>query len=314
MTFVGCTGDARRVSKAELPGCAAGRGKGRDSELAEKKQIRLVAFDLDGTTLHGHAALSDRNRQAMEQAAAAGILMVPATGRVKNFIPPCLTALPFIRYAITSNGGAVWDLHENKLVCGNRIPTETALRVQRVFDDYKLYVEYYVNGRGVTRRGDPERAGTLYGLPEKMFYFLTKDYAFADSLSGYLRETGAEPEKINMMFIPEQVRAEVLARLREIDDIEITYSNVDNIEINHKGCDKGTALRALCGALGLDPAAAMAVGDNGNDIGMLRAAGFAAVVGNGIDAAKKLADAVVAPCAEDGFAEAVERFALGRGA
>lgn len=66
--------------------------------------------------------------------------------------------------------------------------------------------------------------------------------------------------------------------------------------------------------LGLDPAAAMAVGDNGNDIGMLRAAGFAAVVGNGIDAAKKLADAVVAPCAEDGFAEAVERFALGRGA
>ncbi|WP_455014794.1 HAD family hydrolase, partial [Hominenteromicrobium sp.] len=167
---------------------------------------------------------------------------------------------------------------------------------------------------GVTRRGDPERAGTLYGLPEKMFYFLTKDYAFADSLSGYLRETGAEPEKINMMFIPEQVRAEVLARLREIDDIEITYSNVDNIEINHKGCDKGTALRALCGALGLDPAAAMAVGDNGNDIGMLRAAGFAAVVGNGIDAAKKLADAVVAPCAEDGFAEAVERFALGRGA
>ena len=174
-------------------------------------------------------------------------------------------------------------------------------------------MEYYVNGRGVTRRGDPEKAGTVYGLPEKLFYFLTKDYAFADSLSGYLRETGAEPEKINMMFIPEQVRAEVLARLREIDDIEITYSNVDNIEINHKGCDKGTALRALCGSLSLDPAATMAVGDNGNDIGMLRAAGFAAVVGNGIDAAKKLADAVVAPCAEDGFAEAVERFALGRG-
>ena len=47
---------------------------------------------------------------------------------------------------------------------------------------------------------------------------------------------------------------------------------------------------------------------------MLRAAGFAAVVGNGIDAAKKLADAVVAPCAGDGFAEAVERYALGRGA
>jgi len=54
----------------------------------------------------------------------------------------------------------------------------------------------------------------------------------------------------------------------------------------------------------------MAAGDNGNDLGMLKAAGFAAVVGNGIEEAKAIADAVVAPCIEDGFAEAVERFAL----
>ena len=241
------------------------------------------------------------------------MLLVPATGRVKNFIPPCLTELPFIRYAITSNGGAVWDLREDRLLCSDLIPTETAMQVQRIFDDYPLYVEYYVNGSGVTRRGDPDKAGTLYGLPEKLFYFLTKRYVFADSLSGYLRETGAEPEKINMMFIPEKVREAVLLRLRALDGIEITYSNVDNIEINRRGCNKGTALVSLCAALGLDPAETMAVGDNGNDLGMLRAAGLAAVVGNGIPAVKALADVVVAPCADDGFAEAVERFALAEG-
>ncbi len=236
--------------------------------------------------------------------------MVPATGRVKNFIPPCLTELPSIRYAITSNGGAVWDLHEDKLVCANWIPTETALAVQQIFDDYELYVEYYVNGRGVTRRDNPDKAKTVFGFPEDKFYFITKDYTFVDSLSDYLTETGAQPEKINMMFIPENVREEILARLQQLDGIELTYSNVDNIEINAKGCNKGTGLRMLCDALGLDPAATMAVGDNGNDLGMLRAAGFAAVVGNGIPAAKAEADAVVAPCLEDGFAEAVERFVL----
>ena len=264
-------------------------------KMTERKPVRLVAFDLDGTTLHGHAQLSARNRQAMERASAAGVLLVPATGRVKNFIPPCLTELPFIRYAITSNGGAVWDLREDRLLCSDLIPTETAMQVQRIFDDYPLYVEYYVNGSGVTRRGDPEKAGTL------------------SSLSGYLRETGAEPEKINMMFIPEKVREAVLLRLRALDGIEITYSNVDNIEINRRGCNKGTALVSLCAALGLDPAETMAVGDNGNDLGMLRAAGLAAVVGNGIPAVKALADVVVAPCADDGFAEAVERFALAEG-
>ena len=278
--------------------------------MKNREKIRLVAFDLDGTTLHGHAELSPRNRQAIEKASEAGVWMVPATGRVKNFIPPCLTELPSIRYAITSNGGAVWDLREDKLVCANWIPTETALAVQRIFDDYELYVEYYVNGRGVTRRDNPDKAKTVFGFPEDKFYFITKDYTFVDSLSAYLTETGAQPEKINMMFIPENVREEILARLQQLDGIELTYSNVDNIEINAKGCDKGTGLRMLCSALGLNPAATMAVGDNGNDLGMLRAAGFAAVVGNGIPAAKEMADAVVAPCLEDGFAEAVERFAL----
>lgn len=113
-----------------------------------------------------------------------------------------------------------------------------------------------------------------------------------------------------MMFIPESVRPEILARLQKLGGIELTFSNVDNIEINKKGCDKGTALYSLCKVLGIDPKNAMAAGDNGNDLGMLKAAGFAAVVGNGIEEAKAIADAVVAPCIEDGFAEAVERFAL----
>lgn len=286
--------------------------KGR-CKVKNREKIRLVAFDLDGTTLHGHAALSARNRQAMEKAHQAGVELVPATGRVKNFIPPCLMELPFIRYAITSNGGAVWDLREDRLLRSRLIPTETALRVQRIFDDYELYVEYYVNGCGVTRRGNPDKARTVFGFPADKFYFITKDYTFVDSLSAYLTETGAQPEKINMMFIPEAVRAEIFARLQALDDIELTYSNVDNIEINAKGCDKGAGLEMLCDALDLSPTSAMAVGDNGNDLGMLRAAGFAAVVGNGIPAAKEMADAVVAPCLEDGFAEAVERFALGDG-
>ena len=232
-----------------------------------KRNIKLIAFDLDGTTLHGFAELSERNRRAMEKANGADILVVPATGRVRNFIPPCLTELPFIRYAITSNGGAVWDILENKVLCTDLIPTETALEVQKIFDDYELYVEYYVHGRGVTKRGNPDKARTIFGFPEEKYYFLTKG-------------------------------------------IELTFSNVDNIEINKKGCDKGTALYSLCKVLGIDPQNTMAAGDNGNDLGMLKAAGFAAVVGNGIEEAKAIADAVVAPCIEDGFAEAVERFAL----
>ena len=118
-----------------------------------KRNIKLIAFDLDGTTLHGFAELSERNRRAMEKANDADILVVTATGRVRNFIPPCLTELPFIRYAITSNGGAVWDILENKVLCTDLIPTETALEVQKIFDERDILVYIYtINDKEEARR------------------------------------------------------------------------------------------------------------------------------------------------------------------
>ena len=118
-----------------------------------KRNIKLIAFDLDGTTLHGFAELSERNRRTMEKANDADILVVPATGRVRNFIPPCLTELPFIRYAITSNGGAVWDILESKVLCTDLIPTETALEVQKIFDERDILVYIYtINDKEEARR------------------------------------------------------------------------------------------------------------------------------------------------------------------
>lgn len=275
-----------------------------------EKKIRLVAFDLDGTTLNSNGKLSERNRCAMEKADAAGVYMVPATGRVLNFLPASLTELPFLRYAITANGAAVWDLHTNTCVGDHLISTEAALEAQKVFDKFDLYVEYYVNGSSVTLTGNPERARTVLQFPKEKFYFLSKDYLYVDDFSRWLRQERIRPEKINLMYIPEDVRESFFGKIQKVPGLSLTYSNVDNMEINAEGCDKGTGLRALCTVLGLRAEETMAVGDNGNDLGMLRAAGFAVVVANGIEEAKAEADAVVADYREDGFAQAVERFVL----
>ena len=41
--------------------------------------IRLIAFDLDGTLLNSDKVLTPRNREALERAAEKGILIVPTT-------------------------------------------------------------------------------------------------------------------------------------------------------------------------------------------------------------------------------------------
>ena len=279
--------------------------------MERKKNIRLVAFDLDGTTLQRGNVLSDRNRQAMEKAAAAGIYAVPCTGRNKSFLPPCLKELACIRYAITSNGAAVWDMHEDRCICANLISPETAAAVVRAAEQFKVYTEFYVNGTSVTQRGNPEKAESWFGFPPEKLFFTKKNYQFADDLAEYALNDRISVEKINFMYVPDDVRDAFYAALLEIGGLEISYSNVDNFELNAKGCDKGWGLRALCETLGVSPTETMGIGDNGNDFGLLREAGFSVAVDNAIDAVKAMCDAVVADYREDGFAEAVERFALG---
>ena len=278
--------------------------------MDEKRKIRMVAFDLDGTTLTSGGVLSEGNRLAMEKANAAGVYVVPATGRVKEFLPRSLTELPVIRYVITSNGASVWDLHENRCIGTKLIPVQTALEAQKIFDEFDLYIEYYVNGRAVALTGSPERARNNPDFPAAKHRFLVKDYIYVDDLSEYLMCEQVEVEKLNLMYIPDVIRDAFVEKISKVEGLALTYSNVDNMEINAADCHKGAGLHMLCDALQLDPAEVMAIGDNGNDLGMLREAGLAVAVDNAIDEVKAVCGTVVADYREDGFAEAVERFAL----
>lgn len=72
----------------------------------QSDQIRLIAFDLDGTLLNSDKILTQRNKAALERAAEKGILIVPTTGRLFKGMPAEIRQFPFLRYAITINGAA----------------------------------------------------------------------------------------------------------------------------------------------------------------------------------------------------------------
>ena len=65
-----------------------------------------------------------------------------------------------------------------------------------------------------------------------------------------------------------------------------------------------------CALLGVDPVRTMAIGDRGNDISMLRAAGFGVAMGDAPQEVKDAADIVTASNREDGAALAIERYVL----
>ena len=275
------------------------------------KSCQLLAFDLDGTLLQKGGVLSPLGATALEEAAKAGIFPVPATGRMRDFLPPALTALPCIRYAVTCNGASVWDLQEGKVLFSRLIPWETAEKVLAILEEYPVYKEFYAGGGAVTETGSRRKALEAWGFPQEKRLFLEKPYRLTGSLRETLVREKICPEKINLPYIPsEAMRQELWQRLEGLGGLAVTSSIPDNLEINAAGADKGAALQAFAGRLGIPQAGVMALGDNGNDVTMLRYAGVSVCMGDGSEEAKAAAKYLTGPHTEDGLAQAIERFAF----
>lgn len=270
--------------------------------------MRIFAFDLDGTVLREHAKLSEANSAAFEELHRHGVVLVPATGRIHNFLPEPVLDLPGLRYLITSNGASVYDLREEKVIYENLIEPQTALRVQQVLEDFGVYVEYYHGGEVLLEKKYQSIDLTKLGVPADREIFFRKKYHVIDSYRGGLQAGEIRPEKINLPYIQPAIYEALWAALEKLPGIHLTSSVQGNIEINRDTCNKGSALQFLAEYLSVERAQVMAIGDGGNDVEMLAWAGISVAMGNGVDAAKEAAAYITAPCDEDGLAKAVQRF------
>jgi Cof subfamily protein (haloacid dehalogenase superfamily) len=109
---------------------------------------------------------------------------------------------------------------------------------------------------------------------------------------------------------------ERLARIREqimmIPGVEVTSSWNNNIEIMPRDVHKGTALAMLSHMLHMEQSHVMAIGDNDNDIPMLKWAGYGVAMSNASQGARAAAEFETDGNESAGVAKAIRRFALGK--
>ena len=116
-------------------------------------------------------------------------------------------------------------------------------------------------------------------------------------------------EKAQLPWIPPEISKAVEAALQDVA-VSAVWSSASSMEITHPDANKGAALASLCRLLNISPENTMALGDSGNDEGMLRAAGLGVAMGNAPEFIKIASDAVTETNANDGAAIAIERFCL----
>lgn len=267
---------------------------------------KLIAFDLDGTMLDDEKRLPDENRRALERAAELGIVLVPATGRIHNSIPPALRELP-VRYCICVNGAQVVDTNEDLTLYSADIPAERAIELAELMDGLPVIYDCYQDDWGWMSRTMYEKIDEY--VSGSAIAKLTRDTRTpVDDLKATLRERGRPVQKMQMHFKDPAVRLHWLAALPELlPDIAVTSSISSNIELNAASANKGDALLALCAALDIAPEETLAFGDGTNDISMLRAAGIGVAMGNAVPEVKAAADMLTGSNNSAGVAQAMLR-------
>ena len=104
---------------------------------------------------------------------------------------------------------------------------------------------------------------------------------------------------------------EVERRLKErFPGLAIAVSSETLIEVMPAGTSKAGAVRTLCDLWGIDPADALAFGDNYNDLPMLEAVGHGYLMGNAPAELLVRASLVAPTNDEDGVARVLEHLGL----
>ncbi len=267
---------------------------------------KLIALDLDETLLNSDSTVSEKNKKAIQAAKDKGVKIALATGRGYETVQGTLEEIGLKdkpgEYVISFNGGVIVENKDNKILEKTPLDREIAEKLFQkglelgdcihIYTKDKVYVQNYTENEKNYLNGKMD----IDEIDEDSLDFL------------------GEEEIIKMLFVNEDYDylkgvEKQLADLK--NDIDVSYSANRYIEFNPKGIHKGMGLRKLAEILDIKPEETIAVGDNINDLPMIKEAGLGVGVANtNPDMISECDFITEADHNHDAIAEVIEKFVL----
>ncbi len=272
-------------------------------------KIRLIALDLDGTTLNDDKHISKANKDALEEAVAKGVNVVIATGRAYSALPEDVFSVEGIQYVLTSNGAAITDLRQGKTIYENCLSPQAVENAVEVLRQYDFMLEAFTGGGAyIDKKIYDGMKNSKFGYRHVQYVLETRKPV--EDIYAFILEHKEHIENLNVVFEHQEDRARMREILGSIPDTTLTTAFDNNLELGGATTSKAGALLELEKILGVKAEEMMAIGDSPNDMAMMEIAGMPVAVGNAKPEVKAIAKYVSAANTEDGVAEAVRKFVL----
>lgn len=276
----------------------------------------MIGLDLDGTALDEEKHLRPAVREAMEEAIAAGYLVIPATGRPVRGLSAEMMSVPGVNYAVTSNGAVLFKINDFEKqdweeIYRDPLPDETVWQVVETLKPYDVIIDCFIDGHGNMPLSMKESVSRR-GLPQGLVTYILKDRAFHEDWEAFVRSKPGETVKMTIIFDMTKNGAaekeEAREALKKVPGILVVSGGRHNLEISRETTGKGKGMLQLCRILGVDPGRTMGCGDEGNDLDLIESAAFGVVMGNAGDDIKACGDFVTLSNEEDGAALGIREF------
>ena len=280
--------------------------------------IKLVASALDGTIIDKDNDIFEDNFNAIRDINKSNIPFVVCTGKTYSIYKGLCSSF-HASYGIFGNGTSIIDLKTGEKIYQKLLDIADVEKVIELAKKDNLHVHIYTNNHIIT-----EELLYLdlrnYKLQKKHIYNNRLSFKVVPDLLKYVQRNNLEISKVVISSTSslESVKAEIestinvdvfnIKKYGEFKD-RIIDKEYEYLDIIPKNVNKGTALEYLSNYLNIDKKEILAVGDNLNDLSLLKTAGVGIAVNNAYSELKQVANYTTKnPVEKGGFAEAVYKF------
>ena len=283
--------------------------------------IKLFASDMDGTLLTNHVEVHKNNIQAIRKLQKQGKHFIVCTGRDYLQANLALEQAELHLPVIAMNGAQIFDKNHN-IIWEVTIPHDTVYTLLDYFDsidlDWQLVTSegnfrknYALFINKVIERKKAERNNLSPEQLKEEIRQLKKLLEATDVTTA--EEVLSIPDiKVFKIIVSHDDGPAFFKPVREHinqahPNLVVTSAFITDLEINHKDAQKGIAVAHYAKTLGLSMKQVFGIGDNFNDVSMIRDAGIGVAMGNAPDEVKAIADFVTDTNVNGGVAKAIWR-------
>lgn len=277
-------------------------------------KIKLIALDLDGTLFDNSGQISEANKKEIQRAVSLGVAVVISTGRPFMGLPFDQIKDSGIKYAITANGSAIYEIETGKCLYESPLPDDVVIPVINYILTKDIHADAFCDGKGYTSAKCLSARSKL-DMPESLLKYIINTRKVVPDLVQYLKDEGLHVQKMTLNFHKDKNgilvdREDVKKYLESNPEINTVCGGYNNLEFTAAGVDKGVGLKKLAKILSIPVENTMAVGDTENDIAILKAAGIGVAMENATNEIKAIASYITTSNTEDGVANAIAHFVV----